>query len=131
MREIKFRVWDKDEKCWVSFVDDTYDYVWALTLDGQFIYTSKDRIYPQEHWVMTQYTGLKDKQGIEIYEGDIVDYNNKFKLLIEFSDVNASFIAKRVSDETMLMNFRKNMAEERLEVIGNVYENPELLEPQK
>ena len=65
MREIKFRVWCKNKNEWES------DY-WHLTPDGQMIDVLHNQPLKHDNHVLMQYTGLKDKNGKEIYEGDIV-----------------------------------------------------------
>lgn len=77
---------------------------------------------------LSQFTGLLDKQGVEIYEGDIVkepyyvDENNGF-LLLEVVFNNGSFLGKVINrDGFGLQNLTMYK-----EVIGNIYENPELL----
>ena len=76
-----------------------------------------------------QSTGLKDKNGKEIFEGDIVDYKGR-KALVSWHGSYASFIYRFV-DELQKRNAEWNplyLAYMRCEVIGNIYENPELWE---
>ncbi len=76
-----------------------------------------------------QYTGLKDKSGVEIYEGDVVELENNFIAEVEISPLNG------VEFKSRNRNYRDEFASEYgnyignfpCEVIGNIYENPELL----
>ena len=75
-----------------------------------------------------QYTGLKDKNGKEIYEGDIILNKNGLKVFIEWNDLDAKFHcydkSHRYHDTWTLGHFSTDSPK----VIGNIYENPELLE---
>ena len=85
-------------------------------------------VYPDEI-VLMQSTGLKDKNGKEIFEGDIVDYKGR-EAVVKWHGSYASFIYRFVDE----LNKRSAewyplyLAYLKCEVIGNIYENPELLE---
>lgn len=131
MREIKFRAWNINT-----------GHMWNLQRmnfkNGQLLYegsnlpTSKDNI--KSHIIM-QYTGLKDNKGIEIYEGDIVKAINRnddcredrkecFRTF-EVTELNGCFMFGNWNAHELFNRFMFR------EVVGNIYENPELLEGQK
>ena len=78
----------------------------------------------KQHWIWMQFTGLKDKNGKEIYEGDYLQHADGEVSVVEWLDgcfVVRHFWNKKKSDCDFIA--AKNL----FEIIGNIYENPELL----
>ena len=149
MREIKFRAWDKEKKVMIFSTDISH---FDLSGTERKLYYYYPEQVGEDEWeqaqgieylkkiVLMQHTGLKDKNGKEIYEGDIV----RFKLFknekwTQESTQSHGYLEVGFDDEILqfcLMEYSPEFKEyvsydlwrrQDLEVIGNIYENKELL----
>ena len=107
MREIKFREWQHQDKM-----------MYNIDLHNEALLSTN------KHDVLMQWTGLKDKNGVEVYEGDIV--KEHFGAYGEVKYVNGCFILQLV-DARPLAEYIICDFGNKTEVIGNIYENKELL----
>ena len=122
MKNIKFRVWDKECK-----VIRDYDELKGLTLDA----------LDTDNFEIEQLTGLKDLNGKDIYEGDIIEFfgaNKKIKVKKEFGIIVYKADRYGAGFNSIIQNKEHgyggiNIAQDI--VVGNVHENPELLEAEK
>lgn len=123
----KFRAWDKENNQ-MLFPDDTDKIYFEITEYGIVTYDMNmilpDGTFTNLDTEVMQSTGLKDKNGIEIFEGDIVKWTEHVGA-IEFLINN---------QQTVLMGQSENIITDldycthfNMEIIGNIYENPELL----
>ena len=127
MKGLKFRVWDKERECYLDEAE-----LAGITPDGKYIlYIEEEEISKLEvegNYILEQYTGLKDKNGKEIYEGDIVEYTTcyygnekRHRKVVEWSEWDSDDFGEP-------HNIGFSNLSECMEVIGNVHENPDLLE---
>ncbi len=150
MREIKFRTWDKKDQLMREKIDGRY---WTgLEIEtGKLVHIEEGKIIdaPKDRLILMQYTGLKDKNGKEIYEGDILEHKSKYphvagKFQVMYDTEMkgrakgdfAAFCLHRIGKwESRYEGDRgwegvvgsQGHLAKKLKVIGNIYENPEFL----
>ena len=131
MREIEFRAKTLSEITNGNLKKDgTWVYGYYRDRIGcptisEFSFADADYIdYEVDVKTLGQYTGLKDKNGTKIFEGDIVNMLNitDYPMQIKWSKKWARFIFYNLVDKTEM-----NLFTEQCEVIGNIYDNPELI----
>ena len=115
MRDIKFRFWHKRDRAMLTKVKT------GLHVNENFM---------SDSLIAMQFTGLKDINGIEIYDGDVIkshfygdDAGFECVAQIKYSSARAAFVFDSSEQDAFVYDNESNL----LEVIGNIYENPELL----
>ena len=123
MKEPKFRVWDIELEC---YLDESE--LAGITPDGKYIlYIEEDeisRLEIEENYIVEQFTGLLDRNGKEVYEGDLVA-NGTLTGVVEYKvDDFCAWTVRTMANGVVLLNGS-------WDVIGNVHGNPELLKKEE
>lgn len=155
MREIKFRAWHTGRKAMIHggdlFLEDHHPHEWKfgivepvkVTNFGLVYWVLETKIKPikDEHYdhinvynfglKLMQYTGLKDKNGVEIYEGDIFKIENHWPIyVVKYADEAATFglQSRGGSFKPFTTVLKESNDYPMTAILGNIYENPEMLE---
>ncbi len=145
MREIKFRAWIKDNELMIT-QNDFRDYSMVSNGDG-FGIVSDGNWMNDDSFIIMQFTGLKDKNGKDIYEGDVLEFADKWEWYRGSYGIKMRFAEGSRLTELQEMYDAEPMERRVIEipscyewilsseiqtywhVIGNIYDNPELLKP--
>ena len=153
----RFRAWDKEEKDMVSYGprnDKRFDYRdWCVRTDGFFGWVSNDGYIQngEREFILMQCTGLKDKNGKFIYEGDILKYEYPAVTYVapvyfgkyeqdgsggeygptECLGFYVDLLHEEKGDWNKLSSLLEFHEDGGCEIIGNIHENPELLNDKK
>ena len=122
MREIKFRAWDKVKREMFEpkeFVRNHY----ALNCQTDLVGLIFSGMENAQHFELMQFTGLKDKNGKEIYEGDILQWGKYDKYKVIWNKRDCGFVVEWLKKPTIHEELDSDFT-----IIGNIYENQELLD---
>lgn len=123
MRPIKFRVW----------LDEFNKMFYDVGLMGGELYVNIDGkgydvVGDCRNFKLMQLTGLYDRKGTPIYEGDLLQHTNGTIAEIQYSDDLAAFVAVYVQSGNTEMDYLDKEIVNKCIIVGNIYEHPELLE---
>lgn len=121
-REIKFRAW----QCTHKYMTDDITMLQDSKSTDFYYGDPEDGMSMRDDWELMQSTGLKDKDGKEIYEGDIGVSDKGTQFIVLWIDDLHGFYMKTSLYGKECFDFREYMMIE-FKVIGNIYENPELI----
>jgi uncharacterized phage protein (TIGR01671 family) len=136
MRIIKFRVYKKETGI-MYYPDSTqeeFNHYFQIGAGGFWLYDKEGKLMCTSNWgdTIMQFTGLSDKNGADIYEGDIIQFAEKYFYVVKFED--AKFVGYHANNDwgkwgDLYKLGEPNFSKYDYVVIGNIHNNPELVNP--
>jgi len=136
MKETKFKAWNKKEKKMYSVNGMSFSRLGVkdVTIQDWSKFGTEEYTLRVNRLVLMQFTGLSDKNGKEIYGGYIVEQKGHgivgkwhYRGIFRWDNMEAGFRVKWIILEGIYGGHHPEFAEDKFEIIGNIYENPELL----
>lgn len=135
LRQIKFRIWDKKLNCYENWAETEKNLLEEILIHPKGLLVAGSSFLDENNFVVQQFTGLQDKNGRDIFEGDIVllqegqcDFAEKHtcEIFVKQTDHSAAFFhARPLPRDDRYRQF--SLYRNTYEIIGNIFENPELL----
>lgn len=126
-REIKFRAWDNENKYMITSKQGIFTALrnsMNITVQDNGYYNNGDLLKPnKEKYTLMQYTGIKDKNGVEIYEGDLIEYKDSTGKHIEEVKFDKGCFYAGLHGGSSTRVAPKLINARLSKVIGNIYEN--------
>ncbi|WP_336017602.1 YopX family protein [Fusobacterium polymorphum] len=126
MKELKIKAWLKKEKKMVSIIGIDFNYEYIRYTEDDNLFNSDYKVAEFKDIELLQFTGLKDNGGQELYEADVIKFNDgvdDIYGLISYDDEDGTY---RVSYENITEHLSDREGD--FEIVGNIFENPDLHE---